>query len=111
MTSAERETFEVPSALRGTSIPILKRVSKKIYGPDKGPEVVNDLFAFPLNVVPVVLARMKQKDEEWRYSQVCAIPIPIPIPTIYTTMRPILTNSSYSANGRKCGTRRLKICT
>ncbi|KAL2754998.1 hypothetical protein ACRALDRAFT_2042819 [Sodiomyces alcalophilus JCM 7366] len=69
MTPAEREAFEMPSALRGSSVPILKRVCKKIYGVEKGPEVVNDLFAFPLNVVPVVLARMKQKDEEWRFSQ------------------------------------------
>ncbi|KAM0533108.1 hypothetical protein ACHAPP_006274 [Verticillium nonalfalfae] len=69
MSDAEREGFEMPAALRGGSIPVFKRICKKIYGLDKGPEVVNDMFANPLNVVPVVLARMKQKDEEWRFSQ------------------------------------------
>jgi paired amphipathic helix protein Sin3a len=70
MTPAEREGFEMPSALRGSVIPVFKRVCKKIYGVEKGFDVVNDMFQNPLGVVPVVLARMKQKDEEWRYSQV-----------------------------------------
>lgn len=70
MTPVEREVFEMPPALRGNSVSVFKRVCKKIYGPEKGPDVVNDMFQNPLNVVPVVLARMKQKDEEWRFSQV-----------------------------------------
>ena len=48
----------------------LMKVRKKIYG-DRGIEVVNDMYGHPFDVVPVLLARMKQKDEEWRFSQVC----------------------------------------
>ncbi|KXH67828.1 histone deacetylase interacting [Colletotrichum salicis] len=68
MSPSEREHFQMPQALAGHSTSVFKRVCKKIYG-EKGPEVVNDLFNNPLNVVPIVLTRMKQKDEEWRFSQ------------------------------------------
>ena len=71
MTESEKELFQMPVALAGQSTSIFKRVCKKIYG-DKGTDVVNDLFRNPFQVVPIVLARMKQKDEEWRFSQVCA---------------------------------------
>jgi paired amphipathic helix protein Sin3a len=68
MSPAERELFHMPSALAGQSTSIFKRISKKIYG-DRGIDVVNDLYSHPFDVVPVLLARMKQKDEEWRFSQ------------------------------------------
>ncbi|RWA12585.1 hypothetical protein EKO27_g2541 [Xylaria grammica] len=55
--------------LGGSSTSIYKRVLKKIYGPEKGAEVVNEMFSDPFAVVPVVLARLKQKDEEWRFTQ------------------------------------------
>lgn len=69
LTSEERETWRMPAGLGGPSTSIYKRVLKKIYGPEKGAEVVNDMFAEPFAVVPVVLARLKQKDEEWRFTQ------------------------------------------
>jgi len=65
----ERETFQIPPGLGGSSTSIYKRVLKKIYGPEKGAEVVNEMFNDPFAVVPVVLARLKQKDEEWRFTQ------------------------------------------
>ncbi|KXJ91497.1 hypothetical protein Micbo1qcDRAFT_147622 [Microdochium bolleyi] len=65
----EREHFQMPPGLGGPSTSIYKRVLKKIYGPEKGAEVVNDMFLDPFAVVPVVLARLKQKDEEWRFTQ------------------------------------------
>lgn len=68
MSPAEREAFHMPAALAGQSTSIFKRICKKIYG-DNGVEVVNDLFSHPFNVVPIILTRMKQKDEEWRFSQ------------------------------------------
>ncbi|KYK57597.1 histone deacetylase complex protein [Drechmeria coniospora] len=68
MTPTERETFHMPAALAGQSTSIFKRICKKIYG-EKGIDVVNDMFSHPFDVVPVLLARMKQKDEEWRFSQ------------------------------------------
>ncbi|KAH9894608.1 hypothetical protein F4778DRAFT_747639 [Xylariomycetidae sp. FL2044] len=69
LTPQERETFQMPAGLGGSSTSIYKRVLKKIYGQDRGTEVVNDMFTDPFAVVPIVLARLKQKDEEWRFTQ------------------------------------------
>ncbi|KAI0008162.1 hypothetical protein F4779DRAFT_618924 [Xylariaceae sp. FL0662B] len=69
LSPQERETFQMPAGLGGSSTSIYKRVLKKIYGAEKGAEVVNDMFTSPFAVVPVVLARLKQKDEEWRFTQ------------------------------------------
>ncbi|KAM3555249.1 hypothetical protein MY1884_005700 [Beauveria asiatica] len=68
MTASERESFHMPGALVGQSTSIFKRICKKIYG-ERGIDVVNDMYSHPFDVVPVLLARMKQKDEEWRFSQ------------------------------------------
>jgi paired amphipathic helix protein Sin3a len=68
MSPTEREAFSMPSALIGQSTSIFKRICKKIYG-ERGLDVVNDMYSHPFDVVPVLLARMKQKDEEWRFSQ------------------------------------------
>lgn len=69
MSPSERESFHMPAALAGQSTSIFKRICKKIYG-ERGIDVVNDMYSHPFDVVPVLLARMKQKDEEWRFSQV-----------------------------------------
>lgn len=69
MPASERHNFTMPVGLGGQSTSIYKRVLKKIYGPEKGCEVANDLFRNPYAVVPIVLARLKQKDEEWRFTQ------------------------------------------
>lgn len=69
MNSEDRRGFRMPIGLGGQSQAIYKRVFKKVYG-DKGIEVVADLFRDPAAVLPVVLARIKQKDEEWRFAQV-----------------------------------------
>ncbi|KAL2129044.1 hypothetical protein VTI74DRAFT_8301 [Chaetomium olivicolor] len=66
---SERPNFKMPAGLGGQSTSIYKRVLKKIYGPEKGCEVANDMFKHPFTVVPVVMARLKQKDEEWRFTQ------------------------------------------
>lgn len=85
MSPAEQEQFRMPAALAGQSISIFKRVCKKLYG-EKGIEVVNDLFSDPFSVVPIVLARMKQKDEEWRFSQVRPISLISETPKKRTSM-------------------------
>jgi paired amphipathic helix protein Sin3a len=68
MTPAERETFSMTEALAGQTVSIFKRVAKKLYG-EKGISVINDMWGHPFEVVPILLARMKQKDEDWRFSQ------------------------------------------
>ncbi|KAH8899220.1 hypothetical protein GQ53DRAFT_634452 [Thozetella sp. PMI_491] len=65
----ERANFKMPPGLGGQSTSIYKRVLKKIYGPEKGAEVANEMFKNPFSVVPIVMARLKQKDEEWRFTQ------------------------------------------
>ncbi|CAK7228968.1 Transcriptional regulatory protein sin3 [Sporothrix bragantina] len=65
----ERESFRMPPGLGGQSTSIYKRVLKKVYGVDKGADVANDMFAHPFAAVPVIMTRLKQKDEEWRFSQ------------------------------------------
>ena len=72
MDATDRENFRMPTGISGQSQSIYKRVLKKIYGADKGPEVAADLFKDPCSVLPIVLARLKQKDEEWRFTQVCS---------------------------------------
>ncbi|KAI1375376.1 hypothetical protein F4677DRAFT_422644 [Hypoxylon crocopeplum] len=69
LSPQERDTFQMPAGLGSSSTSIFKRVLKKIYGNEKGIDVVNDMFNEPFGVVPVVLARLKQKDEEWRFTQ------------------------------------------
>lgn len=72
MNAQEREKYRMPIGLGGQSQAIYKRVMKKVYG-EKGPEVVADLFKDPCAVLPIVLARLKQKDEEWRFTQVSLV--------------------------------------
>lgn len=69
LPAADRANFSMPTGLGGHSQSIYKRVLKKVYGSEHGPKVVNDMFSKPFSVIPVVLARLKQKDEEWRFSQ------------------------------------------
>ena len=40
------------------------RSIERIYG-DKGPEVIEALYSNPQGTVPIILKRMKQKDQEW----------------------------------------------
>lgn len=68
MSQAEMAAFKMPTGLGGPNSSIYKRVFKKIYG-EKGIEVCNELFESPFSVLPVVVARMKQKEAEWKFSQ------------------------------------------
>ncbi|KAG9245720.1 transcriptional regulatory protein-like protein SIN3 [Calycina marina] len=68
LSQLDRENYQIPHGLGGASHAIYKRVLKKVYG-EKGQGVCDDLFRDPCAVLPVVLARLKQKDEEWRFTQ------------------------------------------
>ncbi|KAL7332816.1 hypothetical protein PS15p_201811 [Mucor circinelloides] len=69
MTDEEKNDFKVSPGLGGPSKAIYQRVLKKIYGNETGAEVIDMLHNNPAHAVPVVLKRLKQKDEEWRRLQ------------------------------------------
>ncbi|KAI6251425.1 Paired amphipathic helix protein pst1 [Erysiphe necator] len=68
MEPEERANFRMPIGAGGQSQALYRRVLKKIYQ-ESGPQVCADLFKDPCAVLPIVLARLKQKDEEWRFTQ------------------------------------------
>ena len=69
MTNEERTLFKLKSDFGGSSKCIYHRIIKKVYGRESGLEVLQALQDCPSVAVPVVLARLKQKDEEWRRAQ------------------------------------------
>ena len=70
MPLEEQMQFALPPGLGGQSETIYKRVIMKLYGREKGRQVIENLFTTPYNVIPVVLNRLKQKLEEWKAGQV-----------------------------------------
>ncbi|KAK7031418.1 histone deacetylase complex, SIN3 component [Favolaschia claudopus] len=69
MTSEERATFKLKPDFGGSGKCIYHRILKKIYGRDGGMEIIQALQDAPVVAVPVVLTRLKQKDEDWRRAQ------------------------------------------
>lgn len=69
MKSEDRASFTLPPGLGGQSETIYKRVIMKIYGRDKGKDVIKELFEMPWSVVPVLLHRLKLKLEDWKAAQ------------------------------------------
>eukprot|EP00158_Paraphelidium_tribonemae_P008489 Partr_v1_DN28590_c0_g1_i1_m73034 putative Paired AMPhipathic helix protein len=71
MSPEEQANFKLPEGLGdGMSTCIYMRVIRKIYDKERGSEVIDALHEQPSVAVPIVLKRLKQKDEEWRRSQV-----------------------------------------
>ncbi|KAF2707519.1 hypothetical protein K504DRAFT_458020 [Pleomassaria siparia CBS 279.74] len=69
MKGEDRSNFHLPAGLGGQSETIYKRVIMKIYGREKGKDVINELFAMPWGVIPVLLHRLKSKLEDWKAAQ------------------------------------------
>ncbi|KAJ2999620.1 Transcriptional regulatory protein sin3 [Globomyces sp. JEL0801] len=69
MPAEERSRFKLPLGLGGNSTTIYTRILKKIYDVERGLEVIDALHQNPAVAVPIVLKRLKQKDEEWKRSQ------------------------------------------
>lgn len=69
MVDEEKRHFKLPPGLGGQSIAIYQKVIKKIYDKVRGQEVIDQLHENPVVAVPVVLKRLKQKDEEWKRAQ------------------------------------------
>ncbi|KAF2634946.1 paired amphipathic helix protein Sin3a [Massarina eburnea CBS 473.64] len=69
MRTEDRANFHLPPGLGGQSETIYKRVIMKIYGREKGKDVIRELFTMPWSVVPVLLHRLKAKLEDWKAAQ------------------------------------------
>lgn len=69
MRPEDRASFTLPPGLGGQSETIYKRVIMKIYGREKGKDVIDELFKQPWSVVPVLLHRLKAKLEDWKAAQ------------------------------------------
>ncbi|XP_015788602.1 paired amphipathic helix protein Sin3b isoform X2 [Tetranychus urticae] len=68
MTPDERNKFKLDDCLGGTSAIIHQRSIRRIYG-DKAPEIIEGLKKNPNIAVPLVLRRLKNKEEEWKEAQ------------------------------------------
>ncbi|KAG1464978.1 hypothetical protein G6F56_004973 [Rhizopus delemar] len=69
MSTEEKNRFRMKPGLGGESVTIYERIIKKIYEKERGMEIIELLYSNPSYVVPIVLRRLKQKDEEWKGSQ------------------------------------------
>uniref|UniRef100_A0A3Q2DID1 Paired amphipathic helix protein Sin3b n=1 Tax=Cyprinodon variegatus TaxID=28743 RepID=A0A3Q2DID1_CYPVA len=68
LSPEDQERFRLDDCLGGTSEVIQRRAVYRIYG-DKAPEIIEGLKKSPATAVPVVLKRLKAKEEEWREAQ------------------------------------------
>lgn len=69
MSDADRAGFTLQPGLGGASEAIPKRIIMKIYGRETGARVLEEMYARPVAVLPIVLSRLKQKLEEWKQVQ------------------------------------------
>ncbi|KAE9392487.1 hypothetical protein BT96DRAFT_944593 [Gymnopus androsaceus JB14] len=65
----ERGSFRLKPNLGGNAKAIHQRVIRKIYGREVGAEVLVCMQESPAHAIPVVLSRLKQKEEEWKRAQ------------------------------------------
>ena len=73
MTDDERASFLLPPHFGGqTGTTIFERVVKKVYGREIGLQVIQEMQMRPCGIVPIVLSRIKMKEEEWKAAQVCS---------------------------------------
>ena len=68
MNQEELQKFKLDDCLGGCSPTIHQRAVKRIYG-DKAADIIDGLKKNPMIAVPVVLRRLKNKEEEWREAQ------------------------------------------
>lgn len=72
MTPEELARFRLDDCLGGSSPTIQQRALKRLYG-DKAADIIQGLKNTPYVAVPVVLRRLKAKEEEWREAQKVSI--------------------------------------
>ncbi|WWC68464.1 uncharacterized protein I206_102392 [Kwoniella pini CBS 10737] len=69
MDPEERANFNLKAGLGGQSKSIYQRIIKKVYGKELGPDIIRALHENPVTALPIVLERLKAKDEEWKKAQ------------------------------------------
>lgn len=69
MDEAQQRNYQLPPGLGGQSETIYKRVIMKLYGREKGADVIDSLHARPYQVIPVLLNRLKERLETWKMAQ------------------------------------------
>lgn len=69
MDEAAVHNYKLPQNLGGQSEMIYKRVIMKLYGREKGQEVIEQLHHRPYQVIPVLLNRLKERLETWKMAQ------------------------------------------
>ena len=68
LSSEEQKEVRLDDSLGGSSAAISQRAIRRIYG-DKASDIIDGLKKNPAVAVPLVLRRLKAKDEEWRDAQ------------------------------------------
>lgn len=68
MSAEERQRFQLGDNLGGSSAVLQQQAIRRIYG-DKSHDIVEGLKRNPVVAVPLVLRRLKAKEEEWREAQ------------------------------------------
>lgn len=69
MDDQSQRQYTLPPGLGGQSETIYKRVIMKLYGRERGAEVIESLIARPYQVIPVLLNRLKERLESWKMAQ------------------------------------------
>ncbi|XP_033903266.1 paired amphipathic helix protein Sin3a-like isoform X2 [Acipenser ruthenus] len=68
MSAEEQAKFRLDNTLGGSSEVIHRKAIQRIYG-EKAPDIIDGLKKNPAVSVPIVLKRLKTKEEEWREAQ------------------------------------------
>ncbi|XP_043998562.1 paired amphipathic helix protein Sin3a-like isoform X1 [Gambusia affinis] len=68
MSAEEQLRFRLDNTMGGSSEVIHRKAIQRIYG-DKAPDIIDGLKRNPAVSVPIVLKRLKMKEEEWKEAQ------------------------------------------
>ncbi|KAL4073700.1 hypothetical protein J3A83DRAFT_4090896 [Scleroderma citrinum] len=69
LSMEERAVFKLKPNLGGSGKSIHQRIIKKIYGREAGMEVLQAMQETPALAIPMVLIRLKEKEEVWKRAQ------------------------------------------
>lgn len=69
MDPEDRAHFNLKAGLGGQSKSIYQRIIKKVYGKELGPDIIRAMHDNPVVALPIVIERLKAKDEEWKKAQ------------------------------------------